>query len=43
MTQVNILEAKTNLSKLVELLETKEEDVIYILRTTRGSPPTRAR
>lgn len=32
MTQVNMLEAKTDLSKLVKMLETKEEDVIYIAR-----------
>lgn len=32
MTQVNMLEAKTDLSKLVRLLETKEEDVIYLAR-----------
>ena len=32
MTQVNMLEAKTDLSKLVRMLETKEEDVIYLAR-----------
>ena len=32
MTQVNMLEAKTDLSKLVKLLETKKEDVIYLAR-----------
>lgn len=32
MTQVNMLEAKTELSKLVKLLETKQEDVIYLAR-----------
>ena len=32
MTKVNMLEAKTNLSKLVKQLEDKEEDVIYIAR-----------
>lgn len=32
MTQVNMLEAKTDLSKLVKMLESKEEDVIYIAR-----------
>lgn len=32
MTQVNMLEAKTDLSKLVKMLETNEEDVIYIAR-----------
>lgn len=32
MTQVNMLEAKTELSKLIKMLETKEEDVIYIAR-----------
>ena len=30
--QVNILEAKTNLSKLVRLVETGEEDLIAIAR-----------
>jgi len=30
--QVNILEAKTNLSKLVRLVETGEEDMITIAR-----------
>lgn len=28
MTQVNMLDAKTNLSKLVRMLETKQEEVI---------------
>ncbi|MBQ6164919.1 MAG: toxin-antitoxin system, antitoxin component, PHD family protein [Clostridia bacterium] len=32
MTQVNMYEAKTELSKLVRLLETKQEDVIYLAR-----------
>lgn len=32
MTKVNMLEAKTDLSKLVRLLESKQEDVIYIAR-----------
>ena len=32
LTQVNMLEAKTDLSKLVRMLETKEEDVIYLAR-----------
>lgn len=32
MTQVNMLEAKTELSKLIKLLETKQEDVVYIAR-----------
>lgn len=32
MTQVNMLEAKTELSKLVKMLETKQEDVIYLAR-----------
>ena len=30
--QVNMLEAKSDLSKLVRMLESKEEDVIYIAR-----------
>ena len=33
--QVNILEAKTNLSRLVRLLETREEDVIYLARNNK--------
>ena len=32
MTQVNMLEAKSDLSRLVRMLESKEEDVIYIAR-----------
>lgn len=32
MIQVNMLEAKTDLSKLVKMLETKQEDVIYLAR-----------
>ena len=32
MVQVNMFEAKTDLSKLVRMLETHEEDVIYIAR-----------
>ena len=32
MTQVNMLEAKSNLSKLVKILEHHEEDVVYIAR-----------
>lgn len=32
MTQVNMMEAKTELSKLVKMLETKEEEVIYLAR-----------
>lgn len=32
MTQVNMLEAKTDLSKLVRMLETKQEEVIYLAR-----------
>ena len=35
MTQVNMFEAKTDLSKLVRLLETREEDVIYLARNNR--------
>ena len=30
MMQVNLIEAKADLSKLVKMLENKEEDVIYI-------------
>ena len=32
MLQVNMYEAKNGLSRLVKLLETEEEDVIYIAR-----------
>ena len=32
MTQVNMLEAKTDLSKLVRMLETEQDDVIYLAR-----------
>ena len=32
MLQVNMFEAKSDLSKLVKMLETKEEDIIYIAR-----------
>ena len=32
MTKVNMLEAKSNLSKLVKMLETKQEDVIYLAK-----------
>lgn len=32
MTQVNMLEAKTELSKLIKLLENRQEDVIYLAR-----------
>lgn len=32
MAQINIVEEKTDLSKLINLLETKQEEVIYILR-----------
>ena len=36
MTSVNMLKAKTDLSKLVKLLETGQEEVIYIARN--GAP-----
>ena len=36
MTMVNMLEAKTSLTKLVKLLENKEEDEVLICRN--GSP-----
>ena len=36
MTQVNMLEAKTDLSKLVRLLETHQEETILIARN--GTP-----
>lgn len=32
MIQVNMLEAKSDLSKLVKLLELKQEEVIYLAR-----------
>ena len=32
MTQVNMLEAKTELSRLIRLLETKQEDIVLIAR-----------
>lgn len=32
MTQVNISDTKSDLSRLVEMLESKKEDVIYIAR-----------
>lgn len=32
MTQVNMLEAKTELSRLVKMLETNQEEVIYLAR-----------
>lgn len=32
MMQVNMFEAKSDLSKLVKMLETQQEDVIYIAR-----------
>ena len=36
MAVVNMLEAKTNLTKLIKLLETKQEDEIIIAR--KGNP-----
>ncbi len=36
MTQVNMLEAKTELSKLVKMLETKQEEIIYLARNGRA-------
>lgn len=36
MTQVNMLEAKSDLSKLVKMLESQQEDVIYLARN--GTP-----
>ena len=35
MMQVNILEAKTNLSKLIRLLESRREDYITVARNGR--------
>ena len=39
MMQVNILEAKTNFSRLIRLLETKKEDFITVARN--GKPVAR--
>lgn len=36
MTQVNMLEAKTDLSKLVRMLENGTEDVIYLARNGKA-------
>ena len=36
MIEINMLEAKTNLTKLIKLLETKQEDEIIICRN--GEP-----
>ena len=36
MTQVNMLEAKSDLSKLIKMLESQQEDVIYLARN--GTP-----
>lgn len=36
MTQVNMLEAKTDLSKLVKMLETRQEEVIYLARNGKA-------
>ncbi len=36
MTQVNMLEAKSDLSRLVRLLESKQEDVIYLARNGKA-------
>lgn len=36
MTQVNMFEAKNDLSKLVRMLENKEEDIIYIARNGKA-------
>ena len=36
MTQVNMLEAKTDLSKLVKMLETGQEEVIYLARNGKA-------
>ena len=36
MIQVNMLEAKTDLSKLVKLLESKQEEVIYLARNGKA-------
>ena len=36
MRQVNMFEAKNDLSKLVKMLENKEEDIIYIARNGKA-------
>ena len=36
MTQVNMLKAKTDLSKLVKMLETGQEEVIYLARNGKA-------
>lgn len=36
MTQVNMLEAKSDLSRLVKLLESKQEEVIYLARNGKA-------
>lgn len=36
MTQVNMLEAKTDLSRLVRMLENRTEDVIYLARNGKA-------
>lgn len=36
MTQFNMLEAKNDLSKIVRMLENKEEDIIYIARNGKA-------
>ncbi|MBR5509880.1 MAG: hypothetical protein IKV59_07490 [Lachnospiraceae bacterium] len=36
MTQVNMLEAKTDLSKLVKMLETGQEEIIYLARNGKA-------
>ena len=41
MMQVNILEAKTDFSKLIRLLETKKEDYITVARN--GKPVAKIR
>ncbi len=36
MTQVNMLEAKTELSRLVKMLEMRQEEVIYLARNGKA-------
>lgn len=36
MTQVNIPEAKTDLSKFVKMLETKQEEIIYLSKNGKA-------
>lgn len=43
MTQVNMLEVKDGLPELVKMLETKQEDVIYLVRNGIAVKPVSKR